>query len=208
MAGCWPVSLRRMLRMLPVLGLDHRPQPSQLFYKSFTPSLQLASPVGVSVMLRMKRRRAIQIATIVSALSLLTSYVMYSQRQQVQSVASSSKFRMLNSPGERAPVQKTPVTNTLPTRSRTVVAPGSKSLAPLLSIPPAISSPTSNASLKQAPSQRVFPGSKSAPVFDLKSPGQDGKPKSIAPALTATNGLSGLSAQRATNSTAITKSSP
>jgi hypothetical protein len=54
---------------------------------------------------------------------------------------------------------------------QTPTAPGSKSLAPVVSVRPASVTPASN-----RPPPRVAPGSKSAPVFDLRSTAGRGSP--------------------------------
>jgi hypothetical protein len=142
--------------------------PSQTFYKSITRFSQLGLYCGLSLMVQMKMLRPVQILVIVTALSILAGYVVYSQRQHPRSLAPNSKFQLINSKVENSLPRKVPATNQLGNSSSTLLAPDSKVLAPVLKIAPRISLTETNGLPPKSSSRTVFPGSKSAPVFDFQ----------------------------------------
>jgi len=113
----------------------------------------------------MKNRRCAQIASVMLALSMLTTYVVYSQRQPARSVAPSSKLILLDE-GKKPETSGKESTNAL-TRQKMAVAPGSKSMAPVVAVSPRKSALATNSLTPGARRLMVAPGSKSGPVFDL-----------------------------------------
>jgi hypothetical protein len=115
--------------------------------------------------MNLKTRKPLQVGAISLALTMLASYVVYSQRQGSQNVAPGSKSGAIDIvPDKAALQQQTASTNRPLHRSLTVVAPSSKSMSPVLAVP-AASSKTTKIHVTNAPSPMVFPGSKSAAVF-------------------------------------------
>jgi hypothetical protein len=107
-------------------------------------------------------RKPFQIGALSLALTMLASYVVYSQRQGSQNVAPGSKSAAIDIvPDKPALQQQTAGTNRLLHRSSTVVAPSSKSISPVLAVPAA----SSKVHVTNAPGPMLFPGSKSAAVF-------------------------------------------
>jgi hypothetical protein len=119
--------------------------------------------------MNLKTRKPLQIGAVSLALTMLASYVVYSQRQGSQNVAPGSKSGGIDVVLDQAALQQQPTGTNKPLhRSLTVVAPSSKSIAPVLAIPATTSSKTTKVRITNAPSQMVFPGSKSAAVFHPK----------------------------------------
>src|SRR5215468_1022867 len=115
--------------------------------------------------MNLKSRKPFQIGAVSLALTMLASYVVYSQRQGSQNVAPGSKSGAIDIVPDKAAIQQqTAGTNRPLHRSLTVVAPSSKSISPVLAVPGA-SSKTTKVHLTNAPNPMLFPGSKSAPVF-------------------------------------------
>src|SRR5262245_9431398 len=145
----------------------------------------------------MKNRRSAQIASVMLALTILTTYVVHSQRQSARSVAPSSKlivmdeFKMLETSGNKP-------TNAL-TRQKIAVAPGSKSMAPIVDLSPRTSASVTNTSISGAQRTRVASGSKYGLVFDPPQLQTAVRPK-LTPAPVPTN--------RATNEARSVKPGP
>ena len=112
----------------------------------------------------MKNRRSAQIASVIFALGMLTTYLVYSQRQPARSVAPSSKLILLDEFKQWGTSGNQP-TNVL-IRDKIAVAPGSKSMAPILAIRPSTPVGATNALMSGAQRMMVAPGSKYGPVFD------------------------------------------
>jgi hypothetical protein len=116
--------------------------------------------------MNLKTRKPLQIGAVSLALTMLASYVVYSQRQGSQNVAPGSKSGGIDVVVDGAAVQQQATGTNKPLhRSLTVVAPSSKSIAPALAIPATTSSKTTKARLTNAPSKMVISGTKSAAVF-------------------------------------------
>jgi hypothetical protein len=116
--------------------------------------------------MNLKTKKPLQIGAVSLALTLLASYVVYSQRQGAQNVAPGSKSGGIDVVLDKAALQQQAAGTNKPLhRSLTVVAPGSKSMEPILTVPATTSSKISKVRLTNAPTQMVFPGSKSAAVF-------------------------------------------
>ena len=94
----------------------------------------------------------IRIVTVIFSITMMAGYVVHSQLQQSRSLAPSSKLGLLSDASN--PVKTT-------NHSRKAVAPGSKSLAPVLALQPATNPST------RAPRSEIAPGSKYAPVFSF-----------------------------------------
>ena len=114
----------------------------------------------------MKVKNPLQIVTVALALTMLTAYVVYSQHQQTRNVAPGSKVMVLE--GVKGPSASAGNTNNVRGRKPVAVAPGSKSLAPVLTVRPTTLATASNAPAAVARPAMVAPGSKSAAVFDLQ----------------------------------------
>jgi hypothetical protein len=114
-------------------------------------------------MMPMKNRRSAQIASVMLALGLLTTYVVYSQLQSARSVAPSSKLILLDE-GKKPETSGKESTNGL-TRQMMTVAPGSKSMAPVVALSPGTSASATNSLDSGARRVMVAPGSKYGPVF-------------------------------------------
>jgi hypothetical protein len=112
--------------------------------------------------MKLNTRKPFQRGAVLLALVMLASYVVYSQRQAPLTMAPSSKSLIL----DRTAIQmQAPGTNQPLLRSTLFVAPGSKSMAPILTIPVTNSSKATKSRLTDAPAPMLFPGSKSAAVF-------------------------------------------
>ena len=116
-------------------------------------------------MMPMKNRRSAQIASVMLALSMFTTYVVYSQRQSARSVAPSSKLILLDE-GQKPQTSVKESTNGL-SRQKMAVAPGSKSMAPVVALSPRTSALATNSLTPGARRVMVAPGSKYGAVFDL-----------------------------------------
>jgi hypothetical protein len=127
----------------------------------------------------MKNRRSAQIASVMLALSILTTYVVHSQRQSTRSVAPSSKLIVLDE-GKKPETSGKESTNAL-TRQKMAVAPGSKSMAPVVVVSPRTSALATNSLTSGARRVMVAPGSKSGPVFDLPQAQTAVRPKFTPP---------------------------
>ena len=113
----------------------------------------------------MKNSRAVQILTIALALSMLTTYVVYSQRERNRSVAPGSKSMALTGTKETSAPAISLNTNHLLSPTSGMVASGSKSTVPVFDVRP-ITAPQVADHPIQNPA--VFaPGSKSGRIFDL-----------------------------------------
>jgi uncharacterized membrane protein len=122
-----------------------------------------------------KNNRFVRIATIAFALTVLTGYVVYSQRQQARFVIRASLSAATN--GTAARTAAGPSTNPAPAQKAVMIAPGSKVMAPILDI-------------HRGNSGLIAPGSKSAAVFDLRDRTKSAQPKAPAfarPSGAATN---------------------
>jgi hypothetical protein len=116
--------------------------------------------------MNLKSRKPLQIGAVSLALTMLASYVVYSQRQGSQNVAPGSKSGAIDVVLDGTAVQQqTTGTNKPLHRSLTVVAPSSKSISPVLAVPATSSSKTTKLHLTNAPSAMVISGTKSAVVF-------------------------------------------
>ena len=82
----------------------------------------------------MKNKRPVQILTIVLAMTMLAAYVVYSQRQR--SGGQESRPVTIRAGKESLDTEPLRVTNTLQSHSPLTVAPGSKSMAPLVDVRP------------------------------------------------------------------------
>jgi hypothetical protein len=115
--------------------------------------------------MNLKTRKPLQIGAVSLALTMLASYVVYSQRQGSQNVAPGSKSGGIDVVLDEAALQQQATGTNKPLhRSLTVVAPSSKSIAPAFAIPAATSSKTTRLHTN-APSKMVISGTKSAAVF-------------------------------------------
>jgi len=113
-------------------------------------------------------RKPFQIGAVSLAITMLTSYVVYSQRQAAQTIAPGSKSMLVN---RTVIQQQEAITNRPLPRSSAYVASSSKSIAPVFTIPPTNGSKASKTPFTpstNAPSPMLFPGSKSAAVFHPK----------------------------------------
>ena len=144
----------------------------------------------------MKNRKSAQIASVMLALGMLTTYVVYSQRQSARSVAPSSKLIVFDE--LKKPESGNKPTNAL-THQKLAVAPGSKSMAPVVAVRPRTSAAATNSLMSGAQRVMVAPGSKSGPVFDLPQAQAAVRPK-LTPAPGPTN--------RVTNAAASVKPRP
>jgi len=117
-----------------------------------------------------KPNRFLQIATLAFALSMLTTYMVYSQLQRTRYVAASPSpaTNQFKGPHPPAVLHKT---NEL--RRQLVVAPSSKVRAPLLEMPTPASKPTAPTGPR---SKMIASGSKSAAVFDFRPQQQAQEP--------------------------------
>jgi hypothetical protein len=108
----------------------------------FTNSLQgfysfLATPAPRGAMLRlMKTTKVIQMITLGFALTMLTSFVLYSQLTQTRTVAPGSKSAVLTVGKKDASNGNQPATNSVTAGPSETIIWGSKSQAPLLKMPP------------------------------------------------------------------------
>jgi len=141
--------------------------------------------------MKMKPNRLLQIATLAFALTVLATYVVYSQLQRARTATPVLTSAATN--GVKGSSFGGPSTNHLAERRTTLVAPGSKVMAPVLDIRPEKLSRATPAPTPVSLPAVFAPGSKSAPVFNLRQQQQSQKPKE-----TAINPES----QRATNTTA------
>jgi hypothetical protein len=116
----------------------------------------------------MQMKPTLRIGVVLFALTMLATYVVYSQLQQTRRVAPGSKGGTLETV-RQAP--SPPVTNG--SLQRQVVAPSSKSRAPLILMP---SAPAGRSQVEQR-SELVVSGSKSAPVFDPRQAQAPALPK-------------------------------
>jgi len=110
----------------------------------------------------MQTKKSIRIVSVLFSMTMMAGYVVHSQLQHSRSVAPSSKLGTLSDTswqgggsGTAATKDKLPTSNSL-----RAVAPGSKSLAPVLEVRP--TQPGSS-----FPGRQIAPGSKSAAVFDF-----------------------------------------
>jgi hypothetical protein len=116
--------------------------------------------------MNLKSPKPLQVGAVSLAISMLTSYVVYSQRQGSQNVAPGSKSGALDVVLDKAAIQQQAAgTNNPLHRSLTVVAPSSKSIAPVLAVPATSSSKTSKVLVTNTPTVMMISGSKSAIVF-------------------------------------------
>jgi hypothetical protein len=99
------------------------------------------------------------------ALAMMTGYVVYSQRDQARSFAPGSKSDILSGANPSASLAAVPSTNQVEAPSSAVFAPGSKSIAPLIHVPPPASVQPIEAGQRRL---KIAPGSKSAAVFDFQ----------------------------------------
>jgi hypothetical protein len=120
--------------------------------------------------MQIKPNRPIQIVTLVFALTLVATYVVYSQRQRTKTIM----------PAPLAAATNGSSTNHVDPPRALLVAPGSKSMAPLLDVRPAKASHSAPASPPVSRPAMVAPGPKSAPVFDLREQPQIQKQKPTA----------------------------
>jgi hypothetical protein len=119
--------------------------------------------------MNLKSRKPLQVGAVSLALTMLTSYVVYSQRQGSQNVAPGSKSAAIDVVLDKTAIQEQAAGTNKPLhRSLTVVAPSSKSIAPVVAIPATSSSKISKVRITNAPSQMVISSSKSAMVFHPK----------------------------------------
>jgi hypothetical protein len=116
--------------------------------------------------MNLKSRKPLQIGAVSLALTMLASYVVYSQRQGAQNVAPGSKSGAIDVVLDGPAVQQQAAGTNKPLhRSLTVIAPSSKYLEPIVTVPATTSSKATKVRATNAPSQIVFPSSKSAAVF-------------------------------------------
>jgi hypothetical protein len=118
--------------------------------------------------MNLKARKPFQIAAVSLAITMLASYVVYSQRQAAQTIAPGSKSMPVN----RTVIQQPEgVTNRPLPHSSAYVASGSKSIAPVFTFSATNSSKAAKHPFTPStnpPSPMLFPGSKSAAVFHPK----------------------------------------
>jgi len=134
----------------------------------------------------MKTRKSIRVVTVLFSATLFAGYVVHSQLQHSRSIEQSSKPASLTD----APGQTQAVNVNLTNNSQRAIAPGSKSLAPLLQVR---QNPTVSKGASAGP---LAPGSKSAAVFDFRqaqTPETASLPRRSANNVLSTNG--NLSAQ-------------
>jgi hypothetical protein len=114
-----------------------------------------------------KPNRVLQIGTLVFALSMFATYMVYSQLQRTRYVTDSSSAKT-NQFTQHSPViiHKT---NQAKQQQQIVIAPSSKVKAPLFEMPTPAAKQRAPAGLPDFYSKMVAPGSKSAAVFDLSS---------------------------------------
>jgi hypothetical protein len=141
--------------------------------------------------MKIKPNRPLQIAALAFALTVLATYVVYSQLQRARTPAPVSTSAATNVV-KRSSIGG-PSTNHLEERRTTLVAPGSKAMAPVLDMRPEKASRAAPAPTSVSLPAVFAPGSKSAPVFNLRQPQQSQKLKE-----TTINS----EARRATNTTA------
>jgi hypothetical protein len=112
--------------------------------------------------MQIKTRRPIQILTLTLALSMLTAYIVYSQRERNRTVAPGLKIMPLSDPAKTSDPSQTLITN-----PPGMVAPGSKSMAPILHVQPPPAKQSTPIILNSA-AAGIAPGSKSGQVFNLQ----------------------------------------
>jgi len=98
--------------------------------------------------MNLKSRKPLQIGAVLLALTMLASYVVYSQRQVAQTIAPGSKSAPVFD--RTAIQQQTSGIDQAPQRSSTFVASGSKSLAPVFTLAATNSSRTNHARVTNA----------------------------------------------------------
>jgi hypothetical protein len=125
-----------------------------------------------------KPNRLLQIATLAFALSMLATYMVYSQLQRTRVAPAGSASAATN--GLKGKVQSQgQSTNRTPQARTLVVAPSSKVRAPLLDLPAPFAKPMQPTAGASSRGVTIAPGSKSAPVFDLREYSQAQKPKAM-----------------------------
>ncbi len=107
-------------------------------------------------------QKPFQMGAVLLALTMLVSYVVYSQRQVAPTVAPGSKSLVLE--GTAIHTQAPGTNQSLP-RATPLVAPGSKSMAPVFSIPATNSSKATKRHVPNPAPPMLFPGSKSGAIF-------------------------------------------
>jgi len=153
------VDYRFRLQLTPLWFAGH-------LYEFFTIPLQafgnfLFGPVNLPIM-KLNARKPFQLGAVLLALTMLTSYVVYSQRQVAPTMAPSSKSIILE---RTAITMETAGTNTVLLRSKVGVAPSSEHMAPVLTIPSTNSSKATKDGVPKVRSPMLFPGSKSGAIF-------------------------------------------
>ncbi|MEY2427421.1 MAG: hypothetical protein QOJ40_306 [Verrucomicrobiota bacterium] len=126
--------------------------------------------------MQIKTRRPIQILTLALAVSMLTAYVVYSQRERNRTVAPGSKSMALSGATKIPAAAYTLVTN-----PPGMVAPGSKSMEPILDLQRPHPNPSAQSTGSNPSTATVAPGSKSGRVFDLHQ-GSRAEPTANTPA--------------------------
>jgi hypothetical protein len=128
--------------------------------------------------MQIKPNRPTQIVTLVFALTLVATYVVYSQRQRAKTITPASLAAATN--GFNGGSVGGTSTNHIDSPRALLVAPGSKSMAPLLDVRPAKASHSAPDSPPVSRPAMVAPGPKSAPIFDLREQPQIQKQKPTA----------------------------
>jgi hypothetical protein len=147
--------------------------------------------------MQIKNRRPVQIVSVLFALTLFATYVVYSQLHRSRDMAPSSKSMAIPDLAERAGTGSHPNTNdgAIPR----MIAPGSKSMAPIIEVrPDVLIIQPKQSRTPNSPTMTVAPGSKWDRIFDFRQAQQSQKPK---PGRLA-------SAPEATNTTAAPRPAP
>jgi hypothetical protein len=125
-----------------------------------------------------KPNRPLQVATVAFALTVLATYVVHSQLQRAR-IATPISTSAATNVVKRSSIGG-PSTNHLEDRRTTLVAPGSKAMAPVLDMRPEKASRAAPAPTPVSLPAVFAPGSKSAPVFNLRQQQQSQKLKETA----------------------------
>jgi len=108
----------------------------------------------------MKTKKSVRVAAVLFSMTMLAGYVVHSQLEHSRNIASSSKAGILRAASEQGDSGAAASVNSTNNVQR-AVAPGSKSLAPVLQV-------RQKSSASKAEQRQVAPGSKSAAVFNFE----------------------------------------